>query len=209
MLLFFLITVSILGFSVYADTLVDEEIQRIQNAYEGISDIRGSFTQKSYIKDLKRTDIYNGQFFIKKPAKMRWVYKGEVSKEVFINNDEIIIYQKKEKQAFKSRFDKSTYGQIPIALLGGFERIKEEFSISKKSGGLLLKPKTPMGRILSIEIKPSEGKFPISSFMIRDLHSNMIEVILNDVEVNTGLKEGLFRVSLPKDVKIYEYNFGN
>jgi outer membrane lipoprotein-sorting protein len=33
--------------------------------------------------------------------------------------------------------------------------------------------------------------------------------MLKDVEVNTGLKDALFKPSLPGDVKIYEHTFGD
>ncbi len=184
---------------------VDEEIQKIQKSYESIKDIRGNFIQKSSIKDLKRTDTYKGQFFVKIPKKLRWEYQGEVPQEVFINNDQILIYQKKEKQAFKSKFDWNTYGQAPIALLNGFGKIQDEFLVSQKNGNLMLKPKQTMGGILSVEIVLSEGGFPISSFTIRDSHSNKIEIILTDIKINTDLKDALFEPSLPKDIKIYEH----
>lgn len=189
-----------------SEALIDEEMQRIQKAYENIRDIRGNFVQKSYIKDLKRTDTYQGQFFIKIPKKVKWEYKGKAPQEVFISDDEIIIYQKKERQAFRGKFDWNTYGQAPIALLSGFGRIHEEFTVSQQNKHLLLKPKSPMGGILSIEIEPSEGEFPIHSFTLKDSHSNRIEIILKDIKVNTDLKEGLFVPSLPGNIKIYEYN---
>jgi len=169
-----------------------------------IGDIRGSFIQKSHIKDLKRTDTYIGEFLIKRPFKMKWEYKGEIPQEVFIKNDEIIIYQKKARQAFKGKFERDTYGQAPIALLGGFGRIQEEFSVTERNGRLLLKPKKPMGAVVSIEIKPSEGEFPINSFVIHDSHANRIEITLKNVKVNTGLKDGLFEPSFPRDVEIHE-----
>lgn len=187
----------------------DEEIQKIQKAYENITDIKGNFTQKSYIKDLRRTDIYNGQFFIKMPLKLRWIYKGKVAQEVFIDNDDILIYQKKEKQAFKGKFDRDTYGQAPIALLSGFGKIQEEFIVSRKNENLFLRPKNSLGGILSIEIKTSDSGFPISSFIITDKHSNRIEIVLKDVEMNTGLKDTLFKPLLPGDIKIHEYNPGD
>jgi outer membrane lipoprotein-sorting protein len=184
---------------------VDEEIQKIQKSYESIKDIRGNFIQKSSMKDLKRTDTYKGQFFVKIPKKLRWEYHGEVPQEVFINNDQILIYQKKGNQAFKSKFDWNTYGQAPIALLNGFGKIQDEFSVSQKNGTLMLKPKRTMGGILSVEIVLSEGGFPISSFTIRDSHSNKIEIILTNIKINTDLKDTLFEPSLPKDIKIYEH----
>ncbi len=211
---FFFVFISLLAFVSLSEASIDEELQRIQKAYKNIKDIRGNFIQKSYIKDLKRTDTYRGQLFIKIPKKLKWEYKGEAPQEVFINDDEIIIYQKKEKQAFRGNFDWKTYGQAPIALLSGFGKIQEEFSVSKKNGFLLLKPKSPMGGILSIEIELSESEFPISSFIIKDSHSNRIEIILKDIKMNTDLKEKLFEPSLPEDVKIedvkiYEHNLGD
>lgn len=189
-------------FTVFAD----DDAARIQKAYKNIKDIRGSFVQKSHIKDLMRTDTYNGTFLIKKPMKMKWEYRGEKPQEVIINNDEIIIYQKNEKQAFKGRFDRATYGQAPIALLNSFGEIHEEFYISKKNNTLLLKPKRPMGSIASIEIEPSDGEFPISSFIINDSHSNRIEITLKSISINTGIKDSIFDFSLPRGASIYEHN---
>ncbi len=184
----------------------DEKVTKIQKTYEGIRDISGSFVQKSYIKDLKQTETFRGLFFIKRPMKMKWSYKGDQAQEVLINDDEIIIYQKKEKQAYRSKFDRDTYGQAPIALLSGFGKIGEEFFVSEKKGKLLLKPKKPMGNIISIEVEPSGGEFPIRSFTITDSLSNKVDLTLKDVKVNTGLEDKFFEFSLPKDVTIYKYN---
>ena len=188
-----------------ASTPGEDEITRIQKAYGDIRDVRGNFIQKSYIKDLKRTDTFKGRFYIKRPMKMKWEYKGENAQEVFINGGEVVIYQKKDKQAFRGKFNRDTYGQAPIALLSGFGRIGEEFTASEKNGKIILKPKKPMGDIVSIEVEPSSEGFPIKSFTINDSYSNRIEMTLNDVEINTGLEDKLFSPSFPGDVKIYEY----
>lgn len=187
-----------------AASSVEKEIARIQKAYENIKDIRGNFVQESHIKDIKRTDTYKGQFFIRMPMKVKWDYKGEAGQEVFINNDEIIIYQKKGKQAFRGKFDKDTYGQAPIALLSGFGRIQEEFHVSERNSRLILKPRRPLEGIHSIEIDLSEDEFPIRSFTINDSHSNRVKITLKDVKINTGLEDRLFEPSLPKDITIYE-----
>jgi outer membrane lipoprotein carrier protein len=181
---------------------VNDGILRIQKAYENIKDMEGEFIQKSYIKDLKRTDTYEGQFFIK-PPKMRWEYKGDKSQIVYISGDEIIIYQIKEKQAFKTRFDRETYGQAPIALLSGFGNIKKEFEVSKKSEKtLILKPKRPMGNIVSIEIILSDKEFPIGSITVIDSLSNKIDIYLKNIKINTALKNKLFEFSPPEGTTI-------
>jgi len=183
----------------------DDAVTRIQKAYEGIRDLSGTFIQKSRIKDLQRTETYTGEFFIQRPLKMKWSYTGDQEQDVFIDGDTILIYQKHEKQAFKARFDSETYGQAPLALLSGFGNIREEFTGSEKDGKLFLKPRKKMGEIVSIEIVPSDGVFPIKSITIHDSYENTIDIILDDVRVNEGLKDSLFNPSLPKAVTVLDY----
>ena len=188
----------------FAFASADDEVTRIQKAYENIKDIKGSFIQKSYIKDLKRTDTYKGEFFIKH-QKMKWEYKGDKPQVVYITGDDIIIYQKKEKQAFRARFDRATYGQAPIALLGGFGNIANEFDVSMKAEHrLLLRPKKPMGNIVRIELLSSDEEFPIESLVITDNLSNRIEIQLKDVKINTNLKDKTFEFSPPEGVNVLQ-----
>ena len=185
---------------------VDDNVEKIQKAYEKIKDMKGSFTQKNTIKDLRQTDTYKGEFFIRQPLRMKWVYTGKAAQDIFINNNVVMIYKKGDKQAYKGKFDKETYGQTPVALLGGFGNIRQEFNISGRGDSLLLKPKKNLGNVTSITITLSDDEFPIKSFTIQDGSSNVIEIALKGVKVNTGLKDSVFEYSLPKGVNVYEYN---
>lgn len=182
----------------------DEQIAKIQKAYETIKDVKGSFIQKSTLRDLDKTETYKGKFFIKPPLRMKWEFKGKTAQDLTINNDTVLIYKKGDKQAYKSKFDRQTYGQTPVALLGGFGNIREEFTASGKGDSIILKPKRPMGNVTSIRIRTSEEGFPIRSFTINDSYSNVVEIILSDVKINTGLKDSLFDLSLPKEVDVFE-----
>lgn len=182
----------------------EENVLKIQKAYENIVDMKGSFVQKNIIKDLSKAFIYTGNFYIKKPLKMKWEYKGKTSQDITINDDTVLIYKKGDKQAFKGKFDRTTYGQTPIALLSGFGDIKSEFNISGKGKTLILTPKIPLGLISSINITMSGEDFPISSFTVQDGNSNNIEIELRDIKINTGIKDSIFEFSLPKGVNIFE-----
>ena len=209
----FSLPLSVAAFSVFVFLSpahgADPAVERIQEAYRGITDLKGSFVQKSTIKDLGRTETFKGTLMIKMPAKMRWHYSGnEKQTEVIINGDEMTVYQKSEKQAFKGRFDRETYGQAPIALLGGFGTIEKEFEITRREGRLLLRPKRPMGSVQSIELTPSEGDFPIKALTIIDRHANRVDITFRDISVNTGIPDASFVFSLPKGVAVYEYDRG-
>jgi outer membrane lipoprotein carrier protein len=185
----------------------DLTVEAVQKAYENIKDIKGSFEQKSTVRDLKRTDTFKGTFMIKVPSKMRWQYQGEGKEtEVIVSGGEMTIYQRNERQVLKGRFDKESYGQAPLALLGGFSNIETEFDVAKKEGRLLLKPKRNMGSVVSVEIAPSEGEFPIGSLTIIDKRSNRIEITFREVLLNSGIKDSVFSFSLPQGVSVYEYS---
>ncbi len=181
-------------------------IEKIQKAYENIRELKGSFVQKSTIRDLKRTDTFKGTFMMKVPSKMRWQYSdAKQSTEVIINNDELMIYQKNEKQVLKSRFDRQSYGQAPIALLGGFGNVSKEFDVSERDGRIFLKPRNPMGSVAHIEVVPSDGEFPIGSLSIIDKRSNRIEITLKNVTVNPGIKDSAFDFTVPQGVSVFDY----
>jgi outer membrane lipoprotein carrier protein len=189
-----------------ASAELDRNIETIQKAYEKIKDMKGSFTQKNTITDLNKTDTYKGEFFIKQPLRMKWVYSGKTAQDIYISDETVLIYKSGDKQAYKAKFDKSTYGQTPVALLSGFGNIRQEFNISGRGNTLLLIPKNPLGSVSSITVVLSKGEFPIKSFTIQDGRSNVIEIMLTGVRVNNGLKDSFFEFSLPAGVNVYEYN---
>ncbi len=184
----------------------NDEIARIQKSYENITYLSGNFVQKSHIKDLKRTDTYRGQFFIKKPEKVKVIYKGENPAEITVNRDIVLIYQKNENQVIKGKFDSNTYGQTPVILLSGLGKMEEEFNISEKNGLLLLKPKKSMGAILSIELKLSDSEFPVQSFTIYDTYSNKTEILLSNIKINKNIDDKIFSITPPKNATILEHN---
>jgi len=182
----------------------DETVSRIQKAYEGITDMKGGFVQKNIIKDLNKADTYAGEFFVKRPLKMKWAYKGKAAQDMIINNDTVLIYKKGDSQAYRAAFTKDAYGQTPVVLLTGMGNLREEFIVTGKKNILQLKPRKAMAGIVSITVFISETGFPIQGFTIQDGRSNTVEIRLNNITINSGLKDSLFDLNLPKGVNVYE-----
>lgn len=189
-------------FSFSAET--DDPVTRIQNVYNNIKDMKGLFLQKNVIKNLNKTDSYSGEFFIKRPSKMKWIYKGKAAQDLLINNDTAIIHKRGDNQAFRSRFSKEAFGQTPVVLLTGMGNIREEFNITQKERALTLKPKKPMPGVQSITVLLSDNEFPIRGFIIKDGRSNTVEIEIKEININTDLMDSMFDLNLPKGVSIYE-----
>lgn len=204
---FVTLSLSLFIFFIFNTTLAATELtlSEIKRIYSEIKDMRGSFIQKNYIKDMKKNEVYRGNFVVKMPSKMKWHYSGGNDEtEVIIKGTDMIIYQERLKQALRQRFDPELYGQTPVALLSGLGNIDSDFAVEERNGNLILKPKRSMRGIISIELKPSEGQFPIDSLIITDKRSNRIEIRLRNVNINAGAPDSLFEFSPPEGVRLQE-----
>ena len=182
----------------------EDLVMKIQKAYEGVKDISGSFVQKSFIKDLKRTDTYRGHFFIRPPS-LKWEYAGERPQAIYVDKGHVMIYLKKENQVFKSKFEPATYGQAPLALLAGFGDIRKEFDvIFEAEERITLMPKSPMGNINRIEIAGAAEGFPIKTLSIFDNLSNRVDITLSEVKLNSNLPDSVFKFVPPKNAAVIE-----
>lgn len=200
--IFILALVFICDLATATESLSVEDIRRI---YSEIKDMRGNFVQKTYIKDLNKTEVFKGSFVVKIPSMMRWHYggKGEET-EVIIKGKEMILYQERLRQALRQRFAPDLYGQTPVALLSGLGNIDNDFNIEERGGGLFLRPKRSMGGIVSIELRPASSEFPIGSLVITDKRSNKIEITFKNVKINTGLSDSIFEFIPPEGVELQD-----
>ncbi|MEK7238077.1 MAG: outer membrane lipoprotein chaperone LolA [Nitrospirota bacterium] len=200
-ILFFLLsTVS------YASTL-DEVVGRIEKTYSEIKDVKGRFSQTSYIKDLEKTEKYEGEFFIKKPSSMRWNFSKPRDEEIIIKENDIWIYKKSEKQALKSAFSKDAYNHVPIALLNNFGDLKNNFDIKLiKDDTLELTPKRKTGFINKLLLGVNSTDFPVKTFSVFDVYGNKINITIKDVKINSGLEDSIFIFKLQPGVEVFDLN---
>ena len=186
---------------------VDDLVNRIEKKYGEIHDMQGAFTQTSYLKDLERTEKYSGNFFIKKPSMFRWKYALPRNEEVIISGTEIWIYKASEKQALKSKFNKSAYSQLPIAMLESLEKMKSDYEIKTAEKGVLeLVPKEEMGFVKKIHLEIASGEFPVKTLTIFDMYGNTIILKLKDVKINPGLEDSLFTFKVPQGVEVQDFS---
>lgn len=184
---------------------VDELVIELQKKYSGIHDIKGSFIQKSYIKDLEERQEYSGTFSIKKPSQMMWEYTPPRDERIIINDQEMLIYKKSQNQVIKTKFTKETYSQVPIALLGSLENIRADFDITvPEKNALQLVPKRKIGFIKALLLETAAGEMPIKTFTIFDTYGNIIMIELKDVKINQKLDASVFNFQIPPGAEVYD-----
>lgn len=204
---FLLSTLYSLLFTASHASTVDEVVGRIQKTYGEIKDVKGRFSQTSYIKDLEKTEKYEGEFFIKKPSSMRWNFSKPRDEEVIIKENDIWIYKKSEKQALKSAFSKDAYNHVPIALLNNFGDLKNNFDIKLiKDDTLELTPKRRTGFINKLLIEVNSTDFPVKTFSVFDVYGNKINITIKDVKINSGLEDSIFIFKLQPGIEVFDLN---
>ncbi|QWR77909.1 LolA family protein [Candidatus Magnetomonas plexicatena] len=179
-------------------------VSMIKDYYESVKDIRGSFVQLSKLKDLEKELSFTGSFYIKPPGRMSWRYEGTESQEVYINEGALIVYQKKNAQAFRSKYDEKTIGQTPLALLRGFKDVQINYNVEEKDGFTRFTPKQSSFNLRYFDVYPSKDGFPISKIVVYDKNENVVELTLSGVSINTGLENALFKFTPPPGVSIID-----
>ncbi len=183
----------------------ENTITKLEEAYKNINDAQGRFSQISYLRDLDKTQKFNGRFFIK-GDKIRWQYTGDFPQVIYINKKTLTVYDKIRKQAIESTFDEKKYGQLPLALLSRVSVLKDDFEISQISKDtLVLIPKSKMGNIRKIELTLEEGDFPIKSLKVTDVQNNTVKVEFYSVKINKNLRDSIFKFVPQKDDTILRY----
>ncbi len=184
---------------------LSEIVDGIQKKLAGIRDIKGTFIQNSYIKDLDQKQKYTGNFFIKKPARVMWEYSSPRDEKVLIRETNTQIYKKSQNQLIKMKFSKENYNQVPIAMLESLENIWKDFDVSLTQGNALqLIPKRKTGSIKTIVLETASDDFPLKMFTIFDKYDNIIMIELDKLETNSGLDDSLFILKTPPDVEVFD-----
>ncbi len=193
--------------SVISAATADKEVERLRKYFSGVTDISGSFSQTSYIKDIEETQKFSGIFFIKKPSSLMWEYDSPRDEKVIIRDTVTWIYRKNDNQVLKSQFNKKALSRVPLALLTSIDTISNDYDISMtEENALQLNPKKPMGFIRTMIFELAPSGFPIKMFTVIDTYGNIIMIELSDIKTNPGLEDSLFEFTPPPGTEVFDLN---
>lgn len=188
--LIILLIITVLLISNDASDAASSMIGKIRDAYVSIKDIKGVFEQINNIGGKSKS--FNAAFFIKIPKKMFWRYEGDGSQEVYINNNNVVLYQPKYKQAYVSSFDKSTTGLKELTLLDGFSDVEKNYIIKDMDGYIRLTPNSSDSKVNYIEVYPSNKSFPVDKIIISGKDDNHITIKIKATTLNSGIVDSIF-----------------
>ncbi len=201
----FMVVVIALLFSPLIVMSQDNQVERLQVFYSALKDAEGSFIQKNRIRELGKTIAYKGYFYLKHD-KMHLEYRGDNPHRIYISEATLIVYNEKNKTAYKMSFDERQYGQTPVALLRGLADIKKDFQIKKEGEDrFILKPAKGIPNVERFELRLSKDEgFPVESLVMVDSAGNSTEITFKNVKFNQGVSERVFKFIPPQGTTIVE-----
>ncbi|HBO84377.1 MAG: outer membrane lipoprotein carrier protein LolA [Deltaproteobacteria bacterium GWC2_42_11] len=202
----FLLLLSLLLIPAESAETLDNILSNIQKVYDGISDMKANFVQKTTSSSLGGAQNSEGVVYFKKPGMMRWEYASP-GKDIIVNNgDTIWVYQPDLGQVMVSSFSSES---SPLAkhFLSGMRNIKNDFDVRLEGETpadytLILIPRIPQPSIKKIHIIVDKKTFFVNGTSTFDPFGSVASVRFSNIKINTSLQKSLFNLEIPQGVRV-------
>jgi outer membrane lipoprotein carrier protein len=190
-------------------------VKKLQARYEQTRDLQAEFTQSTKIEGFATPIKSGGRMYIKKPGRLRWDYLDPNVEEIYVNQNDVMMYVPEHKQVLVGKLTQMAASQAPLQLLQGVAKLEEQFDLDQGAGtergegGLplvTLLPK-PVGhesvRTVSrivLEVQPKT--YFIKRVSIHEISGNVSTFHFTNLKANVGLKNALFDFQVPPGVEV-------
>jgi len=180
-------------------------VARLEDRYKSISTLSADFTQIA--KGLGAVvEASGGSVYFKKPAMIKWSYKGDIADEIIGDGHVLWFYQPDLNQAFKSS---GKNPEISTDFLSGMGSIREHFtaSVSPLKEGrftIVLEPQSYHPQIKTLTLKVVKKTFLVDQFTLVDHYGNNTEVSFTHITINAPIKDDIFHFTPPEGTVVID-----
>ena len=194
-------------------TRVDLLVARVQERFDGMTDLRADVSQDVAVASLGRSVEANGTVAFKRPGKMRWELKGEEEQTIVADGVTIWFYQREDEQVLKAPLGAVFRSSTPVSFLTGVGRIADDFSAeleaeSEASIDLVLTPRNTSGDIGRLLIRVDPKTFDIVAARITDPVGNVTNLRFSNLRRNVGIGDDEFVFAVPPGIDVVEAPIG-
>ncbi|MFH1148730.1 MAG: outer membrane lipoprotein carrier protein LolA [Pseudomonadota bacterium] len=181
---------------------------KLQERYNGINSIEADFQQETLIRALNQRRYNSGKVFLKKPARMRWIYDKPQRQEIISDGKAIWIHLPVEKRAYRYEAEDYLSSQVAMSFLLGKGNFERDFNVSvppeTETGFhlLTLAPRAPHPQINEMTLWIDKETFNIRKILSKDHLGNTTVLSLDNQRVNKPLTKGIFSFTPPEGTEI-------
>ncbi|GBD39199.1 Outer-membrane lipoprotein carrier protein [bacterium HR37] len=190
---------------------LDEIIEMIQAKYRSVTDFYARFNQEASIKALNQVQKSEGEFWFKKPGKLRWSYHKPQKQEYVSNGYTFWFYNPQEKQVIEYPISElinpgnpTTTSSLP-ELLGNINTLfRPAFSDIKDSSNYVIDliPIEETDQYNKLTIVVDKKSLMLKSLYLYDSFGNATKVILRDIKINKGIPDSVFKLDIPEGTEL-------
>lgn len=193
---------------------VKEVIKKLQARYEQTRDLQAEFKQSTQIEGFGTPISSSGRMYIKKPGRLRWDYLDPNVEEIYVNQNDVMMYVPEHKQVLIGKLSQMAASQAPLQLLQGAAKLEEQFDVEPAPEGrgegrlplLTLLPKQTahesVRTIVKIVVEVQPKTYFIKRLSIHEISGNVSTFHFINLKPNSGLKNALFEFEVPPGVEV-------
>ena len=197
-------------------------LNKMEKAHQELKSLRAELSQQKTNSQIGITDNEYGSLIYKPSAgrakgKLRIDYTRPSKDTIALVGDNVVFYQPRINQVFKSTLAKAAKGKIGgfsqlIGLDGSIksmasnyniEFLKDETINGQKTTLLRLTPKSP-GQFTAIDIWVNQQNWIPAQWKLVERNGDFTIVSLKNVQLNTPIPDAAFNVAIPSGVKVVD-----
>jgi outer membrane lipoprotein carrier protein len=189
-------------------------VEKVEAQYAKTKDLQADFTQETRFEGFETCFSSSGKLYLKKPGLLRCDYLEPSVEQIFVNEDQVMMYSPQHQQVVKGTLTQIAASKGPLALLQGVGSLSEQFTVldtSIQENGqqavpvLTLEPK-PDGQgpatLKKIVLKLFPDTYLIQEMTLFEVSGNVSRVTFDHIQVNKGVDSDLLTFELRPDVVV-------
>jgi outer membrane lipoprotein carrier protein len=194
---------------------VKEAVKKLQARYEQTRDLQADFKQSTKIEGFGTPIMSSGRMYIKKPGRLRWDYLDPNVEEIYVTQNDVMMYVPEHKQVLIGKLTQMAASQAPLQLLQGVGKLDEQFDVEATPDGrgegglplLTLLPKQSAAHesvrtVVKIVLELQPKSHFIKRLAIHEVSGNVSTFQFENLKPNSGLKNTLFEFQIPPGVEV-------
>ncbi len=185
-------------------------VDAVQKKYEATRTWKAKFVQKAFIKLMDQVQTTEGEVFIKKPGKMKWLYDAPDPQILISNGDMLWLYVPEENQVNKMPMKNVYSNNTPALFLAGKGKLTESFEVARVTSNsetyqVELAPKDKKMNVKTLTLFADKKSYQILGSSVYDKLGNKTEIKFSQIEVNLDLPDQLFQFHPPRGVEVLDF----
>ncbi len=184
-------------------------LDSVQKRYEEVKTFKAKFSQKAFVQIMDQTQNAEGEVIIKKPGKMKWVYKNPDPQTLIVNDKTFWLYAPEENQVTKASIKDVYTANTPALFLSGEGKLTDSFRLEKvikkeKTSQVLLIPLEKDRGMEKLALLIDNKKYQILGSKVYDSLGNTTELVFESIEINLAFPDSLFDFKTPEGVDLID-----